>query len=252
MRARRGLAGCLIAGAVLAGPAWGYEEASVPDGGSLTGSVKLAGVPPELSPIPVKKNRDVCGERTESEALVVGSNKGVKNAVIVVEGVTKGKPAELELTLDNAKCLFVRHVSAVMVGAPAKVKNSDPILHNTHGFRERITVFNLALPIQNQVIDITKRLKKPGVVRVMCDAHTHMFAWIVVHDSPYFAVTGDGGNFKIDGIPPGRYKVSMWHEGFMQRGFDRDGRPLYDEPRIATKEVSIPAKGSATVEFELK
>lgn len=250
--ARRRLAGLLIAGAVLVGPAWGYEEASVPDGGSLTGSVKFAGVPPGVPAIPVKKNRDVCGERTQSEALVVGPNKGVENAVIVVEGVTKGKPAERELTLDNAKCLFVPHVSAVMVRAPAKVKNSDPILHNTHGFLERITVFNLALPTQNQVIDITKRLKKPGVVRVMCDAHTHMFAWIVVHDSPYFAVTGEDGNFKIDGIPPGKYKVSMWHEGFMSRGFDSDGRPLYDEPRIATKEVSIPAKGVATVEFELK
>ena len=252
MRARRGLAGLLIAGAALAGPAWGYEEAPVTDGGSLTGSVKLAGVPPELPPIPVKKNRDVCGERKESEALVLGPNKGVKNAVILIEGVIKGKPAERVLTLDNAKCLFVPHVSAVMVGAPAKVKNSDPILHNTHGFLKRMTVFNLALPNQDQVIDITKRVKKPGVVRVMCDAHTHMFAWIVVHDSPYFAVTGEGGNFKIDGIPPGKYKVSVWHEGFMQRGFDTDGRPLYDEPRMVIKEVSVPARGSATVEFELQ
>src|SRR5207302_541549 len=114
----------------------------------------------------------------------------------------------------------VSHVTATTVGTKARVKNSDGILHNTHGFLAKVTVFNLALPNRDQMIDITKRLTKPGVVRVLCDAHPHMFAWMIVHDSPYVAVTDENGVFKIDSIPAGTYKVTMWHEGFRPKAVE--------------------------------
>src|SRR5438445_10029621 len=107
-------------------------------------------------------------------------------------------------------------------------------------------------PNRDQFVDITRRLTRPGVVRVRCDAHPHMFAWLIVHDSPYVAVTDDRGAFRIADVPPGTYKVTMWHEGFRPRGVDKDGRPLYDEPRTITRHVTIAPKGAATVEFELK
>ena len=58
---------------------------------------------------------------------------------------------------------------------------------------------------------------------------------MIVHDSPYYAVTDERGAFRIDGVPPGTYKVTMWHEGFRPKGLDKDGRPLYDEPRTVTQ-----------------
>ena len=135
------------------------------------------------------------------------------------------------------------HVSAVMAGAKVRIRNSDPILHNTHGFLDRLTVFNIALPTKDQVVDITQRIKKPGVVEVVCDAHTHMRAWIVVRDNPYFAVSDDSGQFRIDEIPPGRYRVTAWHEGWVVTGKDKDGRPVYDPPRVLTQEVTVPPAG---------
>jgi plastocyanin len=229
-----------------------YEEVVVADGGVLSGVVKFSGTAPKLDAIAVNKNRDVCGERKPSEALVVGANGGVKGSVVLIEGVTRGKKAKGDVVIDNHKCLFVSHVSAAMAGDRVRVKNSDPILHNTHGFLGKPTVFNLALPNKDQMIDITKRLTKPGAVRVLCDAHPHMAGWLVVHDSPYIAVTDDQGAFRIDGVPPGTWKVTMWHEGFRAKGVDKDGRPLYDDPRTVTKEITIAPKGAATVEFELK
>ena len=101
------------------------------------------------------------------------------------------------------------------------------------------------------MIDITRRLAQPGVVRVVCDVHPHMVAWVVVHDSPYYAVTDERGAFRIEGLPPGSYKVTMWHEGFRPRGVDKDGRALYDEPRTRTKDVAIAPRATATVDFEL-
>ncbi|HEY7520184.1 MAG TPA: carboxypeptidase regulatory-like domain-containing protein [Methylomirabilota bacterium] len=229
-----------------------YEVIEVTDGGSLTGVVRFAGTPPKLAPLPVNKNREVCGEEKASEALVVGADGGVRGSVVVVEGVTRGRKPTGDVVLDNHRCLFVSHVTALAVGDKARVKNSDPILHNTHGFMGKPTVFNLALPNKDQMIDITRRLGKPGVIRVLCDAHPHMFAWVVVHDSPYVAVTDERGAFKIDSIPPGTYKVTMWHEGFRAKGVDKDGRPLYEDPITVSKNITIAPKSAATIEFELK
>lgn len=239
----------VLAGASGRGAA--YVEAPVPDGGTLVGRVRFVGEPPTVEPLAVRKNTDVCGEHRPAQVLVVGPAKGVKGTVVYLEGVERGKRAP-DFELDNAKCLFVPHVSAVMAGAKARIRNSDPILHNTHGFLDRVTVFNIALPTKDQVIDITQRIKKTGVVEVLCDAHTHMRAWIVVRDNPYFAVTGDSGQFRITEIPPGRYRVTAWHEGWIVTGRDKDGRPVFDAPRVLSQEVTVPARGEASVEFELK
>jgi len=89
-------------------------------------------------------------------------------------------------------------------------------------------------------------------VRVLCDAHTHMSAWILVHDNPYVAVTDTHGAFRITDVPPGTYRVTLWHAGFRPKGADKDGRALYDEPRTVTKEVTIAPRTVATVDFELR
>lgn len=241
-----------LAGAIV-GPAMGYEGVEVKDGGTLTGSVRFVGTPPKLAPIPVKKNQDVCGSSMPSEALVLGADGGVRNTVIWIEGISKGKKiGTKEAVLDNNKCLFVPHVHAVTTSTPTKIKNSDPILHNTHGFGSKKTAFNLALPNKDQVIDITRRIKEPGVMDIQCDAHSHMRAWMVVRPDPYVAVTDDRGAFQITDIPPGAYKVMAWHESWEVKGADKGGRPIYGEPVILTKEITIPSKGEAKVVFELK
>jgi hypothetical protein len=246
------LLAALAVTAALAVPAAAYEIVTVADGGVLTGLVKFTGAPPRLEPLAVNKNRDVCGDHKESEALVLGAERGVRGGVILLEGVARGKRPGAEVVLDNHRCVFVSHVTAVMAAERARVKNSDAILHNTHGFLGKPTVFNLALPNRDQMIDITKRLTKPGLVRVVCDAHPHMSAWMIVHDSPYYAVTDERGAFRIDAIPPGTYKVTMWHEGFRPKGLDKDGRPIFDEPRTITKDITIAPRATATVDFELK
>lgn len=244
------LASLLLA---LAGPAGAaYEEVTVSDGGTVSGVLRFNGTPPKLPALAVNKNRDVCGESKPSEALVLGADKGVKGGVVMIEGIGRGKKPSGDVVIDNAKCVFVPHVAATTVGGRAKVKNSDPILHNTHGFLGKPTIFNVALPNKEQVVDITRRLTKTGAVRVLCDAHPHMMGWLYVHDSPYVATTDDRGAYRIDGIPPGTYKVTMWHQGFRQKGTDKDGRPLFEDPVTATKDLTIGPKAAATLDFELK
>lgn len=255
------VAGCVAAGLVttlvalslagLAAPTAAYEEITVTDGGTLAGVVRFSGAPPVQPPLHVNKNRDVCGETKPSEALLVGRDGGVASAVVMIEGVTKGKKPSREVIVDNHTCLFVAHVTAVTPGEHVKVKNSDPILHSTH-FVAHPGGFNLALPNKGQEIDVSKRLRKPAVLHLVCDAHPHMSGWVIVHDSPYVAVTDERGAFKIAGVPPGSYKVTMWHEGFRAKGVDKDGRPLYESPHTISRDVTIAPKATATVDFELK
>ena len=229
-----------------------YEAVDVVEGGTLTGIVRFVGTPPKLAPLAVSRDREHCGEQQPSEALVVGTDGGVRGGVVFIEGVTRGKKAAGEVVLDTHGCRFVAHVSALAAGDRARVKNSDAVVHNTHGLMGAASVFNLALPHREQVIDITRRLTRPGVVRVVCDAHSHMSAWIVVHDSPYVAVTDERGAFRLEGIPPGTYKVSLWHEGFRAARVDKDGRTRYEERRTVSRDVTIAPKAAATIEFELK
>jgi plastocyanin len=238
--------------ALVVTPAGAYEVAAVQDGGSVSGSVKLVGALPKLDPLVVKKSRDVCGERRASEALVLPADKRVKGAVVLLQGVARGKKGVGDVILDTAGCVFVSHVTAVGPTDRVSIRNSDSILHNPHGVRGLSTVFNVALPGRGQVIEVTKYLKSPGVIRVRCDAHPHMSAWLVVHDSPYVAVTDDAGTFSIGDVPPGTYKITMWHAGFRPSGKDRDGRPTYDEPRAVTRTITVAPKAAATVDFELK
>ena len=114
-------------------------------------------------------------------------------------------------------------------------------------------MFNLALPRREQTIDVTRRLTRPAAVRLVCEAHPHMTGWLIVHDSPYYAVTDGRGAYRIEGIPPGAYRVVMWHEGFRTAArADRDGRPVYDEPRTRARDVTIAPRGATTIDFELR
>jgi Polysaccharide lyase family 4, domain II len=68
----------------------------------------------------------------------------------------------------------------------------------------------VALPNQGQ--RVAKPLKRPGVVRVECDAHGWMLGWVYVAENPYFAVTGKDGGFVIKDVPPGSYTLVGWQE----------------------------------------
>jgi hypothetical protein len=197
--------------AALASPAPAYEEAPVEGGGSITGTVAFQGNVP-LRKIITTKDQDVCGGIREEPEIIVDAAKGVRDAVVYLEQVDKGKPWPTDApkpVLDQEKCIFKPRVQVIPAGALV-VRNSDPVLHNTHGFYGKRTVFNMALPNQGQ--EIETELDRPGTVRVECDAHGWMLSWIYVVENPYYAVTGDDGSFTIGDVPPGDYKLVATHE----------------------------------------
>lgn len=188
-----------------------YQEGEVAKGGKLTGTVSFQGPIPEPYVIWVKKDEEVFGKTVPDERLLVSKQGKVRNVVITVEGVQQGKRwPDLKSSLVNEKGRFVPHVQVARKGAKLEIVNTDPVLHNTHGFQDRRTVFNPALPTQGLKVQVP--LRKAGVIEVMCDAHDWMNGWIVVLEHPYFSVTGEAGSYSIADVPPGTYTVTAWHE----------------------------------------
>jgi hypothetical protein len=209
LTAAAGLLGLLAAAA--SAPA--YEAVTVTDGGTIKGKVVFAGTPPPKKKVIPTKDKEACGSGVrEVDQVLLGPDKAIQEAVVYLKQVDKGKAWEKAAkppAIDNVKCDFTPHVQVIPAG-DVEIVNSDPVLHNTHGFLGKVTVFNVALPNQGQ--RIAKPLKKPGMVRVECDAHGWMLGWIYVADNPYYAVSAKDGSFTLTNVPPGSYTLVAWQE----------------------------------------
>lgn len=189
-----------------AGLAQGYKEGAVAGGGAINGKIVFNGAVPTKKIIPTK-DTEVCGGPREDALIKVGPDKAVQSAVVQLVDISTGKawPAEAKPpVLDQVKCHFVPEVQVIRTGK-LDILNSDPLLHNTHGYYGKRTAFNLALPNKGQSIPVD--LPRAGLVRVDCDAHGWMEGWIYVVDNPYYAITGEDGKFAIADVPPGTYKL---------------------------------------------
>ena len=204
-----GLSAMFVAAAMTV-PAHAYEEGAVAGGGSITGKVVFNGTPGTRKVIPTK-DLDVCGGPHEETLIQVGPDKSVHNAVVYLADIAKGKAWPVQAKppeIDNVKCKFEPHIQVIRAGK-LDVVNSDPMLHNTHGYYGRRTAFNLALPNKDQRIPV--ELTRAGQVRIDCDSHGWMEGWIYVVDNPYYALTSADGKFAIPEVPAGTYKLVVAH-----------------------------------------
>jgi hypothetical protein len=230
-----------------------YEVSEVQNGGTIAGRVVFTGPIPHLPPLVITKDQDVCGPAASPQMLLVSTdNRGVKDTVIAVEGITRGKvPAADKPTLDNHKCALVPRVQAVMVGTELVIQSSDPFLHTTRGrFPDFKQAFNLVFPKNTPAKE--QKIRFPGTIAVTCDTHAHMRAYILSFEHPYFAVTDGDGRFQIDQVPAGLHTLKAWHEGWRILQYDQEGRPQYEEPYLMTLEVRVRAGETSEVEFQLE
>ena len=135
--------------------------------------------------------------------------------------------------MDQRNETFVPHVLAITTGTTVDFPNSDRIYHNVFSL-SRTKSFDLGRYAAGRSKSI--RFDRPGIVRVFCDIHSHMSAFILVFNHPFFAMTDAEGRYRIENIPPGSYNVVAWNEG------------LASEPRVAV----IPDGGSAELDFLLR
>ena len=212
----------------LAALALSLLTASTARAGEVKGAINFTGTAPVLKPLLVTKDQVTCGKSMPDETIEVSKGK-LANVVVTVKGVPT-RPGITQVVIDQHECRYHPHVQAATVGSGLQIINSDPLLHNIHGYLGQVTAFNVAMPLKDQKVN--KKLDKPGLVRVKCDVHSWMGAFIVVVDGPA-AVSAADGAFEIKDVPPGTYTVTAWHEKLGEK----------------TAQVTVPATGAATVDF---
>jgi len=149
-----------------------------------------------------------------SEVLILGEGKTVGNIFVhVVSGLEKKEfPAPSEaVVLDQKGCMYSPHVLGVMVGQPVKILNPDGTLHNVHAMTKVNKEFNVAMPKFRK--ELTRTFDKPEfMLKMKCDVHPWMGAYISVMTHPYFSVTQEDGIYTIANLPAGKYELEIWHE----------------------------------------
>ncbi len=255
-----------LAGLLLSWPAAAqvhYQEVTVREGGTIEGHVRLAGNPPAAPAVEITKDKTCCGVSKPSARLVLGPAQGVANTVVYLADIARGKksgpPRRVVLTQHN--CEFIPHVLILRAADRLEVVNNDPVLHNVHAYdvhAENAGLFNLAQPIKGQKSQVAPaQFRNARLIMTGCDAgHPWMNGYIIRADNPYYALTGADGSFRLENVPPGSYKLVMWHEGVAVTRTDREkGVPIrytYEAPYVETRQVTVSPKSRTQADFALK
>lgn len=126
------------------------------------------------------------------------------------QGAFDDTVAPMRARLDQRNESFVPGVLAITAGSTVDFPNSDRTYHNVFSL-SRTKRFDLGRYPRGQSRSV--RFERAGVVRVFCEIHSHMSAWILVFAHRYFATTDAEGRYRIDGIPPGLHTLAVWNDG---------------------------------------
>jgi len=185
-----------------------YRVEELP-GSVVEGTVHLRGTVPPPKKIRVAQDADVCGETREVFPVHV-ENGGIDDAVVWIDNIHAGKafafpPAQL----DQRDCTYVPHIILMQIGDLA-ITSRDPIPHSVHTHAQHNRDYNESMSSLQG--DISVNLQQPDVISVRCDLHGWMQAYVIVAKNPYYAITENGGKFKLDGVPKGHYRLKVWSE----------------------------------------
>ncbi len=217
-----------------------YKEVEVSNGGTITGKVLAGSAKENIRNYTISKDADVCGSGERIVPMVAIKDGALLNAVVYLEKVKAGKKfvsGMTKNTIDQKKCTFEPYLSFMRNKGELEAINSDAVLHNIHAYeligRARRTVLNVSQPEKGSIVTKKIKLRKGSGMKIECDAHDFMHAFVFVARNPYYAQVNDKGEFEIKDVPPGKYKIKVWH-GFLGE---------------KKSSVEIAAGGNAKVDF---
>ena len=165
----------------------------------------------ELPPLPqAVQRRPSAGELGDGPARDIAARR---RAVVYFETAPKGAFEDRDggrATMDQRHETFVPHLLAITVGTTVDFPNSDRTYHNVFSL-SRPRRFDLGRYAAGRSKAV--RFDRPGIVRVFCDIHSHMNAFILVFTHRFFDVADADGRYQIDHVPPGSYTLVAWVEG---------------------------------------
>jgi len=195
-----------------------YTEVDVTDGGAIVGTLAAGDdVQAESKTYTISKDTAICGEGTRDVNFVRVVDGHLLDAVVFLVKVKEGKafPEELAtLEIDQKGCEFIPAMSVIQNKGDMTAINQDATLHNIHVYElignARRTLLNVSQPNQGDEVTKAIKVRKGDGLKVECDAHDFMHAFVFVAKNPYYTVVNDDGTYSIDNIPAGTYKIAVW------------------------------------------
>ncbi len=209
--------------------------------GTITGTVTLEGTPPAPHEI-MLSGSPTCAKLHSSPLIypeVVTGNRGALADVIVyvksgVEDYRFTAPAA-PARIDQRGCMYEPHVQGIMVGQKISVTNTDPVLHNVLMLPRQNIPLNKSQPIGSTPIETS--FDRPELaMKVLCNIHPWMCAYVFAFSHPYFDVTSKKGTFELKNLPPGTYTIEAWQEKYGTQD----------------QSVTLAAKQSKSISFAFK
>ena len=201
-----------------------YKVMSLENGGSLKGRVDLVGrVPhPRFFPLISSPNIEYCTRISDGKGhrimfdFTVSESNGLKDTVIKLVGVQKGKPFPTEVQkLVMNRCHIPKYVIGIRNGETLILENTDPIRHEVAAYEltKRGAFQRSNRPVDAHTSQVREVFVKQTTENflVKCNLHPFLQTRGVMIDNPYYTITDEEGNFSIQDIPPGTYKVIAWH-----------------------------------------
>jgi plastocyanin len=183
-----------------------------------------------MDPMCAKLN---AGKRPVQEIVSATADGSLANVFVSLQGTFPPTPVPSEpVAIDQRACVYVPRVVGARVGQTLQVRNSDEGLHNVHSASTRGNDFNLSQPTAGMGHRLSLR-NAEKMLRITCDVHRWMTAFVGVVDHPYFATSGAGGTFTIANVPIGTHTIQAWHELF----------------GVLTQTVRVTDGSTSTIEF---
>jgi len=207
----------------LSAQVWAYQEIEVKNGGTIQGRTTMKGhtPSPRVFHLVLYPNLDMCAEVDTDDEMnrllfdfVTDDKRGMRDVVVTLEHVDSGKPfPNKPINILSENCKFTPEVNILPQGGTFFVDNQDAVMHNSQVYQSERGKIILNIPIPAEEISDGKVMFKKHyrIFQMICGMHEFMQTWGYRVQNPYYYKTKIDGNYKIDSIPPGEYKVTAWH-----------------------------------------
>ena len=257
---------CLIL-SIPASSVWGYAVKEIAGGGTVLGTVTLSGLVPDPKAynLVIFPDPEYCGRISNGNGwrllrdFLVNEQGEVRNVVVLLEGVTEGKPFSLSVPRVEARdCRFLPFTTVVRSGHGIEVVNMDPVMHDIQAYETSTAMgtrvlFNSPLSFNRRhhrgdlhathdhrpgesLVRQFQLSKKRRTFVMQCGFHAYMQSWAIAVDNPYYVLTDENGRFSLEDVPPGTYDLRAWHPGIKQ---------------VVKQQVTIEPGKNLTVDFQL-
>ncbi len=184
--------------------------------GTIKGHVRLSGKLPGNPVIRMgvdpKCSQLNAGKRVVDERVAAALDGSLANVFVKLDGTFPSTPVpKTPVVIEQRACVYAPRVIGMHAGQTLQIKNSDGLTHNVHSSAARNPSFNVSQPSAGMVYEYRPKAEEI-MVKIGCDVHRWMTSYVGVVSHPYFAVSGRGGVFTIDNVPPGTYSIQAWHE----------------------------------------